>query len=544
MDCEIKNIGLLFQLSEKFNRVWELELICRSKALETAYEKMNPPYNKKLFLNVNPNVMSDENFKKGFTSEYLERYGVRAEDIIFEITERTVVYDINNFKKVIEHYKNQSYQIAIDDVGAGYSGLNLIANVHPHYIKLDMELIRHIDTDYTKKAVIKSMVVMAQLLNIKLIAEGIETSEELKSLIELGVHYGQGYYIQKPHQKIMDIREHLINEIAQNYQKFDINSEIQSSIISDLCVNGVTVPPQMKSEDLSDLFRTDEKLAGVCINDRFMPRGIITKTNFFLYFGSRYGYSLNKNKVAKNLMDKDFLKVDYKTSILEVTKLAMARDHDKVYDFIVVTKEEKYLGIVTIKDLLENARHSEVIQAKNQNPLTGLPGNMMVDQAILQTISLKERRSIMYIDIDNFKVYNDVYGFKNGDLIIKLLANIMMRYKSSGDFIGHIGGDDFIMICDEVAANRVANQIIESFEDEIKHYYSEEDLKRGYIIGKDREGNVDQFAIASISVAGIMNQCRAFSSLYDLTEELAKVKKQCKLIKGSCYIQRDESQYN
>ena len=533
LDCDIKNIGYLFELSERYNRVWDLELLCRTLALETAFKKINPRYSKKLFLNVNPNIMNDEKFQEGFTRDCLKEYGITPKDIIFEITERTAVYDIDNFKKVIEHYKRQNYEIAIDDVGSGHSGLNLIANIKPHYIKLDMELIRDINQDYSKKAVVKSMVLLAQLLNIKLIAEGIETRSELKTLIELGVHYGQGYYIQKPDEQLLDIRLELVQEIYRYYHQSHSSLNHSHLVIGDLCVNGTMISFNMRSNEIADLFRKNEDLTGVCVVDKSIPKGIITKTNFFLYLGSRYGYSLNQNKTASSLMDDEFLTVDYHTTIQDVMKLAMARTTDQVYDFIVVTKGGEYQGIVTIKDLLENAMHSEVMNAKNQNPLTGLSGNLIVDQMIAKTIQSPELQSIMYIDIDHFKVYNDMYGFKNGDLIIKLLANILTKHEGEGVFIGHIGGDDFIMICDYYKSDNLAQRIMQDFDQKVRQYYHEEDLKRGYVTGKSREGEVKQFPIASISVAATVNQ----SPLYSVTEELAQIKKRCKAIKGSCFIQ-------
>lgn len=530
----------MFQLSEKYNCVWELELLCRSKALETVYENMSPAYNKKLFLNVNPNVMSDENFKSGFTTQYLERYGISPENIIFEITERTAVCDVNNFKNVVEHYKSQSYKIAIDDVGSGYSGLNLIAAVKPHYLKLDMELIRHIDIDPHKRAIVKSMVLLSQLLNIKLIAEGIETKEELKELIDLGVHYGQGYYIQKPLEQMLDIRVDLVHEIKQSSKLYGDLSQMKTPVIADLCVSGKTISPKMKSDELADLFRWDEKLTGVCIIDEQIPRGIITKTNFFLYLGSRYGFSLSQNKSVASFMDEQFLVVDGQTEISEVTKLAMSRLNDRIYDFIVVTKEEKYVGIVTIKDLLEHARHSEVNNAKNLNPLTGLAGNLMIDHAILQSLFVDEARSVMYVDIDQFKVYNDLYGFKNGDSIIQLVAKILTRVKGDSDFIGHIGGDDFILICDTKNSQNLAIKIMSDFDQEIKAYYNEQDIERGFVIGKSRDGEIREFPIVSLSIAAIVNHYKKFENVYELTTMLAEVKKESKLIKGSSFIQWDE----
>jgi len=175
-ESEIENPDMLFTIAGEYNRLWDLELLCRTTALEAAYKFMVPPYSKKLFLNVNPNIMHDESFKKGFTKGFLMQYKIIPENIIFEITERNVIDDITSFKATIDHYKGQNYKIAIDDTGAGYSGLNLISDVNPNYIKLDMKLIRGVDTDSLKFTIVKGMVEFSKASNTYLIAEGIETT--------------------------------------------------------------------------------------------------------------------------------------------------------------------------------------------------------------------------------------------------------------------------------------------------------------------------------------------------------------------------------
>ena len=126
-----------------------------------------------------------------------------------------MIKNINSFKETIEYCKSQNYQIAIDDAGSGHSGLNRICNIKPHYIKLDMELIRGIDKNSTKQAIVKSMHEFSKLTDCNLIAEGIETEDELKTLIDIGVQYGQGYFIQKPEESIIPIKDEVINTIKK-----------------------------------------------------------------------------------------------------------------------------------------------------------------------------------------------------------------------------------------------------------------------------------------------------------------------------------------
>jgi len=532
---EITNPEELFELAGTYNRLWDLELLCRTTALETAYLWMKPPYDKKLFLNVNPNVMHDIKFKQGFTKEYLSKYGITPEKIVFEITERNAIYDMNGFKGTISHYKNQNYQIAIDDAGAGYSGLTLISDINPHFIKLDINLIRDINTDSMKFALVKSMIELSRIANIYLIAEGVETKEELSTLINLGVQYGQGYFLQKPSETIYDIHSDVRDILIEMNRKKNhvIGNQTSNVYIENLCTCSKTILPTTKVEIVFDKLKNNPFSIGYCVVENDFVLGIISREKLILKMSGRFGFSLNQNREISDLMDRDFLSVDYQTPINMVSNIAMTRTNEKLYDFIVVTKNDKYIGTVTIKDLLQKTTEIEVDNAKYQNPLSGLPGNIAIDQKINHCISCEQPYSIIYIDIDNFKAYNDVYGFENGDIIIKLLANIITAHAPENQFVGHIGGDDFVVILENCQNTDICNKIIHDFEKKALTYYSQQDIDNGYIIAENRHGVVEKFPLLSLSIAGISNKKSKFMNMYELTEKLAKMKKKSKQHNGS-----------
>lgn len=205
----------MFKEAEKTGKIWQLEQVCR-KAVLQGINKQRDLFelkDRKLFLNVNPKILHDEKFQVGFTKEYLSRYSIDAEKIIFEVTERESVENTDDFVNALEHYKKQGYQIAIDDVGDGYASLNLICSVSPHFIKLDIHLIRNMIQNQINYAMIKGLVEFSLNSGILLIAEGIETKQELDMLIELGVQYGQGYYLYRPMPQLQTERKELCEEI-------------------------------------------------------------------------------------------------------------------------------------------------------------------------------------------------------------------------------------------------------------------------------------------------------------------------------------------
>lgn len=192
------NIEELFKVAEAYGYVWKLEKLCRDKALEAS---VNKPLETKIFLNVDGQIFQDSNFISGFTNRKLEKFGLLNEDIVFEITERTDIENYVLLQSIMNHYIDQGYQIALDDVGAGYSGLNRVVNTTPNYLKADIELVRNIHLSKSKQSMMKLLVNYCDEMGLKLIAEGIETQEELECICNLHVYYGQGYYLGIPERK-------------------------------------------------------------------------------------------------------------------------------------------------------------------------------------------------------------------------------------------------------------------------------------------------------------------------------------------------------
>lgn len=529
-ESEIKDPDMLFSSAVKYNCIWQLELLCRTKALEAAFVFMIPPYNKKLFINVNPSTMHDETFKRGFTKEFLKQYNIDPKSIIFEITEKNVITDIDSFKTTISYYKNQDYSIAIDDAGSGYSGLNLISDVNPHFIKLDMKLIRGISKDRLKYSLVKGMVEFSKVSNISIIAEGIETYEELETIINLGVKYGQGYYFQKPEEKVKDIDQSVVQSIIKiNSRKNYISIGAASNIfIKNLSKPTNIVPPDEKvSVVYEDIIKTDDCL-GLCVVENDKPAGIVTKEKIALKLSGNYGYSLYKNRCISDIMDREFLKVEYDTPINVVSNLAMARTNEKLYDLIVVTENNKYIGTVTIKDLLQKTTELEVSAAKHQNPLSGLPGNILIEHTLTHMLHNFSEYSVAYLDIDNFKAYNDVYGFERGDRIIKLLADVLKKHCDDFHFIGHVGGDDFVVIVDKCIDGDYFAQLKKEFETDALSYYNSKDIENGFIVTANRRGKIEKFPLITLTCVVLNNDLYGFTGVDELTEELANLKKNAK----------------
>ncbi len=534
------NVEEMFTYAKEYNCLWNLEYICRKKALKGVKNKIA---DKKLFLNVDPNIIKDLRFQTGMTLNYLNRYNISPDNIVFEVCERSDIKEIHLFHDVINHYKKQNYQIAIDDFGKGYADFNRIFFLHPEYVKLDISLISNIDTDSVKCSMVEGLVKFCHSENICLIAEGIETMGELTQLIHLGVDYGQGYFLAKPNEDLQELSDSLRTTIL-NENKTPKKKEEKFCFfgnIGSICQKLGTTTCDTKAVTVFEFMQKMPEITEICVVDHNQKvHGLVTKQRINEFFGGRYGYSLYSKYNVGELFNHDYLEVDCRMPIEVVSRLAMIRPKTMLYDAIIVSDNGVYVGIVTVKDLLEASVSIQVERAMDTNPLTHLPGNIQIEQMISSHLFSDNKFSILYLDLDNFKPYNDVYGFENGDIMIKAVAKCMEDSCRNGEFIGHVGGDDFVIISNDYHLDTIFNQIIERFQVCLKELYSNEDYSIGIIHSQNRHGEPETFPLVSISGALYTNEKLQVQSLNDFSYKIALTKKASKKHIGN-FLQKTEN---
>ncbi|WP_304508537.1 GGDEF domain-containing protein [Anaerotignum sp.] len=529
--CEL-SIEDLFKIAAQQYKLWELEQLCRAKAVENAACK---PCNTKLFINVDPNIIHDPNIFQGFTRGKLKQYGLCPDDIVFEITERSAINHMDTFTAALTHYQSQHFKIAIDDFGSGYSGMNRVCAFSPNFIKIDMQLIRNINTDTVKKSAVAAIVKFCKDSGIKTIAEGIETEAELNTLIDLSIDYGQGYFLAKPEKNFIDIsKENQIFLETANLAKHS------NGILGEIGILAQKKHCILENDNVFGIYsamKKDANITEVCVLDaNHFICGMLTRNYIFERFSGQFGYDLSKRIKANKLISHDFLVVNKKMPIEKAAELAMSRELSSVYDAIAVTDNNSYYGIVTIKDLLTSTINIQVNRAKCSNPLTGLPGNTEIQKLISTKIVEKNQYSLIYIDIDNFKPYNDAYGFTMGDQMITILGNILKQCTERTEFVGHIGGDDFVIISDRHCTESYCKKIIDLFTLKTKLLYTNEDAENGFIISRNRNGFTDTFPLATISIAVVTNEYKNFEALDELSKVIAHTKKIAKMESGNSIV--------
>lgn len=260
-----------------------------------------------------------------------------------------------------------------------------------------------------------------------------------------------------------------------------------------------------------------------------------------------------KNIPSIIIVNEDAIKVD---SISLCKKIRMDEDNGITPIIMVSSNSEENHRIKVLKESVEyyikkpvNEKYlyhtiknlSRLLSINRRiSPLTGLPGNVQIHAEMKKRLSKVEPFSVLYLDLDNFKAYNDVYGFLKGDELIKFTANIILTsihsLIQSGSFVGHIGGDDFVAIVSAIDCDEICKDIIANFDTQVTRFFTEDDVQKGYIEVANRKGIIEQFPLTSISVAVVEADSDRFSNILEIGEVGAQVKHAAKSVMGSSYV--------
>ena len=499
-----QQIGDFFEEACREGSLFCLDLALRLKALEK-FTKLKDCRRYKLFYNVDNRLIEDREYIPGKTGDILVRFNLPTRNFVFEISEKHDFSDTDNIGKTIHNYRTQGYKIALDDFGVGLSSFRNFHLFDADYVKIDRLFIDGISKDQKKRSIVKSVVDISKKFGIKVVAEGLEEEEDFFVCKELGIDYVQGYLIAKPTIDLGELkgRYEYVYELSKKDKR---NLLIDREIISDYLIDLKPVCENTKIIDVVEkLGQTPYDVLPV-VDEEENYKGVIFEIDLRGYAYSRYGLDLLQNRTYGKKLE-DFLRkiptVDIDTPIDNI--LDRYAEHYEEHDFIAVLEGDRYVGLLDAKRLLKIVRKKELIIAQNLNPLTKLPGNTLINEFIES--SSQETTYLLYFDFDNFKAFNDRYGFRRGDRLILFFADLLKKnFRFDEQLIGHIGGDDFFVGIRTNKANEVFRtflKVIEDFNASSPNFYDKEGKEQGYIISKDRFGVERKFPFVSVSGVGI-----------------------------------------
>jgi len=521
----------LFEVARNAGRHLELEFLCIELAIERFVRSQAAG---QLFLNVSPDCMlSDENFVERLLN-LLAATAFAPRRCVIELTENQLLDDYAVLHSSLQRLRQAGCEIAIDDLGAGSSGYRVWAQLRPEYVRIDRYVTSDLDSDATHLGFVRSMIDLGRTIGCRVIAEGVETAEECRELVHLGIDRLQGYLFGRP--------ELQPNAALTHLDSFASAVSTQGALCAEhLAIHVPPVSPNMSVPELVELFRTGTSRDTLAVVEEGRPLGVIRRHDMFALLSKPLHMEIYSRKRVTAIMDTNPLVVDSKLRLEQASQIVTRGSGSKWLDEFLITVDGHYLGIGQTIDLLRKITEQQIQAAKNSNPLTLLPANGPIKDHINRLIAAREAFVVCYVDLDYFKPYNDVYGYARGDQIIVRIAEILRSVAVERlDFVGHVGGDDFVLVMRSTDWCERVQQAQREFTARIRDYYSVEHIADGHMAAADRDGEMHRFPLLSISVAALDSNTSGCVSADAVAELLVSVKKLAKRRVGNSLVLRTE----
>lgn len=527
----------LFNTARNYGKVAELEYLARREVLQSFFNLGSAG---KVFLNISPDVLMSKDSRVGETLKYISEIGLMPQQVVIELTENAATTDYDLLRDATHYYRAMGFEIAIDDLGEGFSGLRMWSELRPNYVKIDQHFIQGINHDPLKLQFVRSIQEIAKKSGARIIAEGIETEQELLTIRDVGIAFGQGYHIARPqHQTMAAAPLHIKQALSSKTERLGatLNHRVTVETLTRLVPS---LSPDLPNDMVLKQFELYPEINAMPVVNNGLPIGVIGRHYITSLFSKRYYRELYGKSPCEMMMDHRPVIVEKSASLHDISELILQSDHHYLSIGFIVTEHGQYVGMGSGHDLLRLFTQMQLSAARYANPLTLLPGNVPINEHIDALLNAQVPFVVCYFDLDYFKSFNDIHGYKKGDDAIQLLGELLKEKCASDiDFIGHIGGDDFIVLFQSHDWEERCDAILERFSEVAKWFYSEEERSLGGMEVEDRQGNRTFQPLMSISIGAVISDKADFSSPHDVSSAAAMAKKQAKKISGnSLFVER------
>lgn len=526
----------LFRAAKEHGLMVEVEHLCRKVVLGT-FARLQLPG--KLFLNVSPECLLQHNRRLGETLHYIRQSGIQPSRVIIELTENQPTYDYALLREAVKHYRSMGFEVAIDDLGEGFSSLRLWSELRPEYVKVDMHFIQGINNDPVKLQFLRSIQHIAENAGCRVVAEGVETRAELMMVKAIGIAFCQGYHIARPSANPpLSLPDEVSGTLGRRCPARSAGCKTVSVARLLRAVQPVT--PQTPNDVVYDLFIKNPELQVVPVVENDRPVGLINRYALMDGFVRPYRRELYGKKPCSRLMDKSPLVVEQDISVQELSRIVVEAERHHLVNGFIITDQGLYLGMGTAHDLIRVVTEMQINAARHANPLTLLPGNVPISEQVELLLNSGVEFFVCYGDLDYFKPFNDVYGYRKGDDLIQMTGKILVEAcDPDRDFIGHVGGDDFVILFRSADWEARCCRALMHFEESVRDFFSQEDRQRGGYVTEDRQGREVFHPLARLSLGVVVADPGTFSSHHEIASAAAEAKKQAKRIPGdSLFIER------
>jgi diguanylate cyclase (GGDEF)-like protein len=507
-----------FALAAEVKRTHELDLACQHLALIGKSQTIAA--DTPIFINVLPQTIMSPGWLD-FTLHIMAQHNIDKRDVVIEIVESEKT-NPEVLARYCDEIRMHGLRIALDDMGSGFNGLRILAEVRADFIKIDRAIVHEAQGSRVRTVLLEAIISMAQRLGCTIIAEGLERVEDITYCQDLGLHYAQGHYFAHPQSTPSDQVAALParDESHRSHVPDDFH-------IGEFISHGLTIDVSSSIAEARSLFNIHIDVAIAVVLDGKTPLGVLRRGKVFSKKVSGLGACCDPlPKVINHLIPSSVL----------ARLFYLDRANTDIW--ITVNEEGAYVGILQPMEIMAQLI-SRKASTGNLHPLSHLTTGPTLRQTLDNSLRNNPNTQLVYIDLDHFKAYNDRYGFIRGDAMIRLLSEIIRQefQDKTGVMVGHIGGDDFVLIYDHNAPTLtdILLHIISQFQALAVHLYDATDLERGFFTTEDGKDH----PVASVSIAVVNGKQGLLENSVMAAERAAVLKKIGKANIGSIVVVED-----
>ncbi len=485
----------------------------------------------RLFVNISANALTELHARQGQSnlSRLIASFGILPRMLVLEITEHERVADMDHLAEVVQQARAAGVSLALDDFGDGRSSLRLWSELKPEVVKIDKYFTKDISAHGDKLKTIQALQQIATVFGSELVAEGIETADDLRVLRDLGIHYGQGYFLGHPdRQPVRYLGVDALRVLRERQVVVfpELSRSVQGGHLRHVAVLPAPFVTEASTNDeLASLFLAHEELHAVALLQDERPLGIINRAHFMNEYTKLYYREVWGRKSCAVHANREPRVIERDHSVDDLIGILTSQDQRYLSDGFIVTENGHYVGLGTGDQLVRSVTETRIEAARHANPLTFLPGNIPISQHMERLLKKEVRFVACYADLNNFKPFNDHYGYWRGDEMLRLLARIAMEQcDAQRDFLGHVGGDDFILLFQSTDWRARCEKLVAEFSERAQAMYDDEARRQGGIEAEDRHGVRRFFPCTTLSIGAVVIDASRFSRAEEVANLAALAK--------------------
>ena len=465
--------------------------------------------------------------------DFLLHSDVAPGRIVVELTEHERVTDFASLKRQVADLRAIGVAIALDDFGDGHSSLRIWAELAPEFVKIDKYFVRGLHADTARFQCVKALQQLGAVFGTQLVAEGVEDEADLRIVRDLGIELAQGFLLGKPSGTPRREPEprlvHTLASAAISVYPETVRLPARPGMLAQLLVQAPVVGPDTPNNAVVELFSAHPRAHAFAVVSDGRPVGIINRHAFMDRYAQPYTRELYGKRPCRALMNAQPLCIESDAPLERLTQVLRETDQRYLADGRVVIDGERYLGLVTGESLVRAIAEVRVEAARYANPLTFLPGNIPISEHIGRLLAGRALFTACYSDLNQFKPFNDQYGYWRGDEMIKLAASCLARACDPlRDFLGHVGGDDFVVLFQSDDWRVRCEKAVAEFNANAPSLYDAADRERGGITAEDRQGRSAFFGLTTLSIGAVRVLPGDFRRPEQVASAAAAAKRQAK----------------